>query len=216
MLRKRTALAITLAIANVAAAVACSSFSTSPPEVDAAAEPEGFPAEAGAVIDAQEPVADAAEPINLLVNPGFENGCSPWKPGGGNAGAVTEARLGRTGAGACLVCGSAAGKGPFDIAQTLTGVVPVPGATFVGEAFVRAPESGPIATDLQAAFIVYDAKNVQHREAGAPSALDVTWTRVPLAITITGDGGATLEFSVASFGNGTGCFLVDDARVYQE
>jgi len=212
---KRAALAITLGCASVLVAAACSSFSTITSDTDAAAEPDRDLAETGPFIDAQAPVADAAEPINLLDNPGFEDACAPWRPGGGNAGTAVTARLGRTGT-ACLVCGKTAGKGPFDVAQVLTGVVPAPGATFVGEAYVRVPESGPVATDVEAAFIVYDGKNVQRREAGAPITPDGTWTKVPLTITITGDAGATLEFSVASFGDGTGCFLVDDARVYQE
>lgn len=202
------------------ALLACSAFSSSDDPGPAGAESgapdspdDGQPRDA-ATTDA--PNADAAVK-NLLLNGNFEAaaGCGGWTSN--NANFFEEKTVPpHGGTKSCLVCGLTPDV-YFDISQVVTPFVP--GETYLGDAFVRAPAAGAdaaAATVIRDGFIVQNAAgsvNLDTQFSGGPALSAAEWRPIGAIIRADVDGGARLIFLVQG---ANGCFLLDDARVYQQ
>lgn len=212
MVRRRWLLGAAVLFASLdVAVVACSSFTGSPSgDVDAGPDDAGG---GGGGTDAVGPVDDAAPgtadaATNLLVNADFElPGCAGWSVGGGSANPASVSSVPNDGGTACSVCGT--GNQAFKIYQRRA--LPLsPGETYAGSALIRAPDGGKIATMMQCGFIVYGPDGGVQRQTNAVP-MSNEWSLAECAV-IVRDAGTELELFIGSAGNGTGCFLVDDAR----
>ena len=190
--------------ATVAAVAACTSFSSGDPP---AALPEaGTPDASDATTDAAFPDARSdASAVNLLVNGDFELGCAGWSQSNAT---LQDQSPGRDGGSACKVCAKSAGVDAFVFQRIMPAVT---GRTYVGEAFVSAAfDAGP-STVRSCDLVVESAGPVEVKRAnGTAAPLTNEWQRVSVLLKDDVDAGVDLLLQVV----GTGCFLVDDARVY--
>jgi len=201
-------------VASCLAIAACGSFSGSDPEpADGGTPGEGGQpqAEAGGE-ETGKPTDDAGATdaggngANVLTNGDFELGCGIWQQNGATLTADTTARSGGT---SCLVCGNA-GLTVWSIYQTVDAV---PGATYTGEAWVRAPstDASATATAMSVSIAVESATNLpQLAETPGPASLEATWKKGATAIARTDKQATTITLGILSRAAG-GCFLVDDA-----
>jgi hypothetical protein len=158
------------------------------------------------------PAADGGGdgPVNLLPNPGFEeglgNGCDPW-----NRANAVRSTLARTGAYSCLVCPSGGGTPGF-FALDAPNVDVAAGSTFYAEAWLMAPPSGPVAAKAAVALELLEPDGGDVHDYGNGIAPTSTWKLSSETVTMEANG--QLRFEIHSIGSDAGCVLVDDTAMY--
>jgi hypothetical protein len=152
-------------------------------------------------------------PVNMLQDPGFEEGagsaCVGWI---GNSGVVQRSSVARTGAFSCSICPVTATAIFFSLED-----VPVDagdGGAFHGEAWLRAPPAGPVAplAGVQVDDLLEDGGLPVFSGTQIPPSS--TWTISSVDFTVP--AGGSLTFTVHGYLPDGGCVLVDDTALYQE
>jgi hypothetical protein len=175
----------------------CSSFGSTPDNavVDAGAD-------TGAAADAE---AGTTASGNLLKNGDFELGCADW---GGNTASLQDDTIAHGGAKSCRACQN--GGSSWEVLQA-TAPVKV-GATYVGEAWVRAAPGVPAAQGIEAHIITYDDQDRSvDNTSTSGAALTADWQH--LSVTFTVDKPAARIAFAIDAANAPGCVIVDDASL---
>jgi hypothetical protein len=168
------------------------------------------PAPPGTSDGSPSPDAGPDGPLNLLPNPGFEQGGGGCGPGWGSYGAVvTRSTDARTGGSACQLCANTTGSMEL---KTATPVAAKAGA-YSAEAWIRAPGTGPAAgaTGVQWQYHAPDGGSspIDQGSMITPSA---TWMPSNGSFSLGSDG--TLDFMVHVYYPDGGCVLFDDLGLY--
>jgi hypothetical protein len=175
------------------------------------------PDEAGATPPPPPPDSSATDAgpdgaINLLSNPGFEQGGAGCGAGWNSYGATTtRSTQARTGMYACELCPSPVDAGVMELLTATP--VPVEAGSYTVEAWIRAPGSGPSAggTGVQWRF---------HEPDGAAAPTGVGGLVTPGATWIASNGSllarsdGSLDVLVHVYYPMGGCVLVDDLGLY--
>jgi hypothetical protein len=210
-MRETLLAALGLAGAVAGAVAACGELS--PADAPADGGPDGAGAD-GAVSDDGSASDEAgsggdaeAGTENLLVNGGFEVGCTGWA---GDLANVSASSAARTGGGSCLVC--AIDGGIYSIAQMVKR--PLPAGQYRFEVYVSAPTDGrEVATGLVAGeYVTRPDGGLYPDNVTALGPLpDAGWQPIVHLISMPADGQGVRVFVQAAGGE---CFLVDDAALY--
>ena len=151
--------------------------------------------------------------VNLLRDPSFElPGCSgPWSSNGAR---VVDDSAPRSGQRSCRVCGQA-GQSVWDVSQDVQVGPIAPGATYVGDAWVRALADGTAPPPVSIRVSTRDGTGVTLEGVESSSLgtfLDATWSHIVVSLPVTKPGATGLQVNVIARDVG-GCFLVDDATL---
>jgi len=200
---------------------ASSSIATPTPTPSPAPSPSPTPTPASSPSPTPSPTASPSPSVtptpgvNLLSNPGFESGISPWASWQGKISLSSDAHSGSRSASVAFVSGST--PPTYTIGNGPPGEVTDPpvGARYEATAWVKGAGS---SIGKQVRLVIRDSKgNTQHETAGPWVALSSGWQQISVTHTISKAGMTGLDiYVVQTKAAGSDSFLVDDLSLYRK